>query len=346
MSRAKAPRQRDDDRQVTKRIRVLALGALLLFPATALANNPPQPGTVTVSAVTQDSAQVSGHLNLDGDAGYWFEYGTSTEYGRQSSFGTATQDGGVSRTLSTLAAGTTYHVRLVAWNDEEGYGRGPDRTFTTTAAVAAAPPTETPPPTPGETPPSNDAVATAAPVLGATVALEATRGIIRVHSPGSTGYAALGDLASLPVGTVVDASRGTVELQSALPDGTTQTGRFRGARFQIRQSAAGAGVTNLHLRGGNLTDCSDRTGRSKLASAAGKRKQPARRLWGSDSGGRFRTHGRDSVATVRGTRWSVTDSCAGTLTRVTEGAVDVRVRATGRVTRVAAGEHHFARHQR
>jgi ferric-dicitrate binding protein FerR (iron transport regulator) len=51
------------------------------------------------------------------------------------------------------------------------------------------------------------------------------------------------------------------------------------------------------------------------------------------------------VATVRGTRWSVTDRCGGTLTKVSEGAVDVKVRATGRVVRVNAGERHFARHR-
>ena len=64
-------------------------------------------------------------------------------------------------------------------------------------------------------------------------------------------------------------------------------------------------MTNLHLRGGSLASCRDHAaGSSKLASAAGKR-QPARRLLGSDSGGRFRTQGRDSVATVRGTRWTL-----------------------------------------
>src|SRR3712207_6890811 len=38
----------------------------------------------------------------------------------------------------------------------------------------------------------------------------------------------------------------------------------------------------------------------------------ARRLWGRDKGGRFRTHGKNSHATVRGTRWLVEDRCDGT----------------------------------
>ena len=218
--------------------------------------------------------------------------------------------------------------------DDLKYGYG---SFTTAAA-----PVSPPPPLPGETPssPPTD-IPAAGPELGSTVALAATRGNVRVNPPGDGGFVALGDLAALPVGTVVDASRGTVELSSALADGTTQTGSFYGSRFKIRQSGEGDGLVNLHLRGGELAGC--RTGASSaLASAVSPRK---RRLWGSDSGGRFRTHGRDSVATVRGTRWSVTDRCDGTLTRVTEGAVDVRVRATGRVIRVTAGERHLARHR-
>ena len=56
-----------------------------------------------------------------------------------------------------------------------------------------------------------------------------------------------------------------------------------------------------------------------------------RSLWGKDKGGKFRTHGRWSVASVRGTRWLTQDRCDGTLTKVTEGAVDVWVRsASGR----------------
>ena len=35
-------------------------------------------------------------------------------------------------------------------------------------------------------------------------------------------------------------------------------------------------------------------------------------LWGRDRHGRFRTRGRNAVATVRGTVWKTADSCAGT----------------------------------
>ena len=78
---------------------------------------------------------------------------------------------------------------------------------------------------------------------------------------------------------------------------------------------------------------------------AAKKKRPAakpiRSLWGQDDHGRFQTRGSGSVATVRGTRWLTTDTCAGTTTTVTKGAVDVRSRRTGRTRRVTAGHSLF-----
>ena len=68
-----------------------------------------------------------------------------------------------------------------------------------------------------------------------------------------------------------------------------------------------------------------------------------RRLWGRDSGGRFRTHGRHSQATVRGTRWVTVDRCDGTLTRVTEGSVVVRDFVRDRRAIVRAGDSYLAK---
>src|SRR5205085_1351497 len=79
-----------------------------------------------------------------------------------------------------------------------------------------------------------------------------------------------------------------------------------------------------------------------LASAA--RKQRKRRtLWGRDHGGRFSTRGANSVATVRGTRWMTQERCAGTLTRVTEGAVAVRDLRRHKTVVVRAGHTDLAR---
>ena len=67
-----------------------------------------------------------------------------------------------------------------------------------------------------------------------------------------------------------------------------------------------------------------------------------RRLWGRDSGGSFRTHGRHSHATVRGTRWLTEDRCSGTFTRVTNGAVVVRDLTRRRSVVVRAGHSYLA----
>ena len=59
--------------------------------------------------------------------------------------------------------------------------------------------------------------------------------------------------------------------------------------------------------------------------------------------GRFRTSGRYSAATVRGTDWVTTDRCDGTLTRVTRGTVIVRDFRRSRNITVRTGKSYLAR---
>jgi ferric-dicitrate binding protein FerR (iron transport regulator) len=59
--------------------------------------------------------------------------------------------------------------------------------------------------------------------------------------------------------------------------------------------------------------------------------------------GHFRSRGRNSEATVRGTKWSMTDTCAGTLTTVTRGSVLVRDFGLKKNKIVKAGHTYFAR---
>jgi hypothetical protein len=97
---------------------------------------------------------------------------------------------------------------------------------------------------------------------------------------------------------------------------------------------------DLYLRG---RACQHPRAKHSLASASATRSNSKRRLWGRDHGGRFRTHGRNSHATVRGTRWVVGDSCAGTLTRVSSGVVVVRDTVRHRKIVLHAGERYLAR---
>jgi hypothetical protein len=183
----------------------------------------------------------------------------------------------------------------------------------------------------------------AVPEFGRAVAVAAVAGAVLVRPTPDAPARLLSELATVPDGAHIDARRGTVELVSALDAlGTTQTGRFRGGVFGVRQPAAGRGMTRIELLGGSFAACRARAADAG-AHAAAKRRKPVRRLWGSDDHGRFQTSGRGSVATVRGTRWLTEDSCEGTLTRVEQGAVSVYDRATHRAVVVRAGHSYLAR---
>jgi hypothetical protein len=189
--------------------------------------------------------------------------------------------------------------------------------------------------------PRGQATAAVTPVLGRTVAAAAVQGTVTATSP-SGAPVDLSAARAVPSGTIIDTRAGTVELTSALDrTGATQTGRFWGGLFEVRQRATDNGLTQLVLRGGNFGACKGTIARA--AAKTTKKKKPSRSLWGSDDHGRFQTHGRGSVATVRGTRWLTQDTCAGTLTKVVAGAVAVKDLRTGRTVLVRKGHQYRAR---
>ena len=95
---------------------------------------PPLVETGAASAVGQLSATAHGRVNPDGLASsYHAEYGRTTGYGshtRDSTMAAGTSAVAVSRRLTGLLPGTTYHYRLVATNSS-GTAYGADRTFKT-----------------------------------------------------------------------------------------------------------------------------------------------------------------------------------------------------------------------
>jgi hypothetical protein len=146
----------------------------------------------------------------------------------------------------------------------------------------------------------------------------------------------------------IDTSRGVIALVTALPKKRYQVAFFKDGRFDISQAEKGNGMVDLTLRGKTGCGGEDDEGENDdrvLASASASRKfkknAPGRRLWASDKRGRFRTHGRDSVATVRGTEWITEDTCEGTITTVVKGSVEVRNSHTGKTKVVKAGESHL-----
>jgi hypothetical protein len=160
---------------------------------------------------------------------------------------------------------------------------------------------------------------------------------VRVRVPGSSRFVELEEGASVPFGSTVDTRKGKIELTSIARRGERpQTASFFAGIFKIGQSK---GHTELQLTE-KLAAC-PRRGRA----AAAAKKPKTRRLWG-DGKGKFRTKGRYSAATVRGTKWLVRDSCAGTLTRVTRGSVSVRDRVKRRTVIVRAGKRYLAKPKR
>jgi hypothetical protein len=307
--------------------------------------------------VTQSGAVLQGSINpSDKTTTYYFEYGTSTGYGAVTTQATLPKSKAwqaVSAAITGLSAGSTYHYRIVAWNGGGTKDKtvGPDHTFTT-APPPSAP--GDPSSSPGDAPPDvsggggtqpdqSDEASPAdglRPTLGASVVVHAVAGRVLVQRPRSGGFVRLATGAEVPLESVIDASHGRIALTSALPSGRTQTGRFGGGRFQLRQGRRG--YVDLYLRG-RTCRTSGRHAHVGSASAASARTRRRNHLWGHDRGGRFRTHGRNSQATVRGTHWLVADRCDGTLTFVTKGSVVVRDTVTHKRLVLHAGERYLAR---
>jgi Tol biopolymer transport system component len=193
------------------------------------------------------------------------------------------------------------------------------------------------------TDPSGDAGADWAPVplpapkLGETVNATVLSGTVLVKTRGSSKFSTLAQARQIKVGSQLDTRKGVVQLATAAGKGKTQRGAFGRGVFQVAQSKAAKGLTDLELKGGSFGSC-----KASGARAAAKKKKAVRSLF-SKAKGKFRTKGRYSAATVRGTTWLVTDRCDGTLTSVTSGTVEVRDFKRKKTVKVKAGKSYLAR---
>lgn len=211
---------------------------------------------------------------------------------------------------------------------------GPTTTATTptTPTTTATTPTTPIPPAPPVAPP----------VRGESAVVAPARGTVRVQPRGRGAFRALRAGENLPMGSVVDATKGAARVTIARnAKGATQTMEFSGGRFRLTQpKKAGDTVATL--------DAPLACPKSRKASSAGSRattraksgKKPRRWLWGSGTGA-FATDGRYASASVRGTRWYVEDRCDGTIVRVVQGRVAVRDEVRGGTTVLRAGQRRF-----
>ncbi len=97
----------------------------------------PMASTEAASGIANTEAMLNGTVNPDGlETKYYFEYGTSSAYGKktsEASAGSGTSNVKESQTVTGLSAGTEYHFRIVATNST-GTTYGSDTTFKTTSS--------------------------------------------------------------------------------------------------------------------------------------------------------------------------------------------------------------------
>ncbi len=163
-------------------------------------------------------------------------------------------------------------------------------------------------------------------MAGKSVGARPVSGTVLVKAGGKFVPLAAGLLKN---GAEVDARKGRVEITRA--DGGKAV--FYDGVFKLSQSG---GITTLTLS--EALDC------SKRALTAAK-KPKTRKLWG-DGKGKFRTKGKYSAATVRGTKWLVSDTCTSTRTTVRQGSVSVRDDVAKKTVVVRAGKSYTARARR
>jgi hypothetical protein len=227
------------------------------------------------------------------------------------------------------AAPGSYTARVTATD-----GGGNQSTQAQTVTVSATP---TPPPPPG----------LSRPIAGKTVNLELVTGTVLVKVPGSGKFVPLVTPTQVRNGAIIDARKGRVRITIDNGRGGLDTADFYGGVFKFTQPKVKAGAlwfANLYLYGGSFKGCPTAPKNPKLAIFSRKKQaqgKSVRKLWGS-GGGAFRTVGRFSSATVRGTTWLTDDRCKGTLTKVTAGKVGVRDFVLQKTIVLKRGKTYFA----
>jgi hypothetical protein len=178
--------------------------------------------------------------------------------------------------------------------------------------------------------------AAAEPTPGKFVGASVVSGTVLIQIPPSNKFVPLRPGDVVPVGSVIDATKGRVRITIKLPNGKLQSSDFYQGVFRVTQ--AKSGLATMVLTGGNFRAC----GRAAAVVRAAKSKKLVRRLWGSGSG-KFATKGRFASATIRGTIWDMQDRCDGTLTVVKQGSVVVRDLKKKRSVVVKNGRSYLAK---
>jgi hypothetical protein len=293
-------------------------------PASAAATGPT---TATLSGTaTPNGLATTAHWEYGLDQAYRAPGFSGTIYDQSTpaqSIGSGTAQS-VPASLTNLVPNALYHARLVATNSD-GTTTSSDQKFMTPKAP---------------TPP--------APVVGQTENYTPV-GTVYVLQNGQ--FVKLTQTRQLPANVEIDARRGSLNIVAASGiKGKRYTASIGGAVFKATQSRSGAtkGLTTLSLVEGvagvpSYSSCKAKgaADRSPAGHAALSRRVLS--TLRSRVSGRFRTRGRYAAGTVRGTRWTTTDRCDGTLIAVQVHAVQVTDLVKRKTIVVRAGQSYLAK---
>jgi len=149
----------------------------------------------------------------------------------------------------------------------------------------------------------------------------------------------------IPSGAILDTRAGSLELTAAAGKHKRQTGTFGGAVFKLTQ--ARSGLTNLKLAEGAFAGAPTfGTCKAHKAGEASAAATKTLQLLHASAKGKFRTTGRYSAATVRGTKWTLADRCDGTLTRDIVHSVVVTDFVRHKTIVLHAGQSYLAKARR
>ncbi len=317
-------------------------GNLISFTTASESAGEPVISNVTVASRTETTATIEFTIDPNGaEASYVISYGPSSAYGQQTepvSIGPTPGSKRLQRMLTGLEPHRTYHFRVLATNFK-GTVSSQDQQFVTdlpaaTTASASSPGTVTQ--VPGPLPP---------PVLGKTANVELVSGTVLIALP-PTAQASLArpletaveslnkglkfipltEARQIPVGSTLDTTAGVARITTATAKkGQIQFGDFGAGIFKLLQNRTQKGLTQLNLidRLSPRAVCTS-VGKGHRASAAKHLSSKVLGQLNSSDHGKFSARGDYSAATVRGTVYSIKDTCAGTITKVTRGVVAVR----------------------
>jgi CSLREA domain-containing protein len=153
----------------------------------------------------------------------------------------------------------------------------------------------------------------------------------------------LTEVRQVPVGSILEATAGVTRITTATAAKTKlQSGDFGAGIFKLLQARKQKGLTELDIMNAHAA--------RQVCASLGKRAAVVAKLSGKVLGrlnanahGKFTTKGQYSAATVRGTVWSVTNQCDGTLTKVQRGVVAVRDFVRRKTITLFTGQSYLAR---